>query len=340
MMRVTGDIIYVPDPYLGSTLAPKSSCYIERQVTREHVYTNDRGWRVGEDGLAADACDVALIGCSWPMGVGVEHEDSFAHQIEVNTEFSVANLGVGSYSLLQATRRLEKNIALIKPKKVVLAYGHWLTNRCFKLNAMSDVVLRPIYKRTSAGEVKIQEPSNPSHEVFCKFMGLHRELNAGKTTLIKSLFFKILSKVLFLKTRRFGLNKISRLRYVEGPHEADYFSLRQDVLKYEAEKLLALCVENNVLLCVAHMHQYTVKNSHDVRAIQDDREFWEGFAAKHAAVSYQPPTDMEAAIDAHMASIGDSESLLEAIHCPDNNHPNAVGHGLIAGVIAKFIQVP
>lgn len=335
-MRVTGDIIYIPDPYLGSSLEKNASCYIERAVTREHVHTNDRGWRVLETDQKAQSCDLAFIGCSWPMGVGVEAKDSFVFQAQNNTGRAAANLGIGSYSLLQAIRRLEREIELIQPKVVVLCYGHWLVNRCFKTNAMSDVIMRPVYKHTPQNTLNLVEPATASKKDIVNFVHLFRKQTESGLSVQEKLVWTFLKRKLFLVTKRFGLNKFSSLNYVQGPENPDYFDYRQHVLEQEAEKLKTLCEKNGAKLLVFHFHQYTDKDDHDVRAIEEDTAFWKNVEERSNDIFYVPPEIMAETLETYLDE--KEETLLELIHCPDNNHPNQEGHRLIGLMMSQALE--
>ena len=77
-----GAQLVVADPYTGSKLAPNVSAFIQRAITKEHFYTNDLGFRVERKGLKQSVpVDIAFIGCSWVMGVGVEYEQTYVYKV-------------------------------------------------------------------------------------------------------------------------------------------------------------------------------------------------------------------------------------------------------------------
>ena len=334
-MHVTGDIIYIPDPYFGSTLAPNAHCHIQREVTSEHIYTNDLGWRENAAAQKATERDIAFIGCSWPMGVGVQSKYCFAQKTAHNLKKNVANLGVGSYSLIQAIRRLENNIDTIKPKVVILSYGHWLVNRCFKSNAMGGIIIRPIYKQNQDGFLQIVNPSNPSIRDFNRYVTLHRK---DRLNFFETLEFKILGFRINLQIRHYGLQKLRGFRYIHGSSDARFFKYRQYVLKQEAKRLVELCEQHNTKLLIFHLSPYVMKNEQDCFEIKQDDAFWKSIKTEYPHVHYEPPDTMDGLIQSLVKKFGNQRNLLDEIHCPDNNHPNEKGHQLIADAIIKSIK--
>jgi len=121
-----GPQLYEAVPYEGSKLAANVSVFIQRRVTKEYVFTNNLGFRVEKNDLQQLApVDIAFIGCSWVMGVGVEYKETFVSKVSKALNVNIANLGVGSYSIIQAVRRLEKNIEFLRPRIIYYGFLKW-----------------------------------------------------------------------------------------------------------------------------------------------------------------------------------------------------------------------
>ncbi|MCB1652281.1 MAG: hypothetical protein KDI46_09535 [Alphaproteobacteria bacterium] len=328
-MRVTGDHIYIPHPYLGSTLKASAQCYIEREVTREHVYTNDRGWRAIAPKQIARPSDIALIGCSWAMGEAVEYEDTFARRIEQETGCSLANIGVGSYSLLQACRKLEREIDFIKPKIVVVSFGHWLVDRCFKTNAMGNVMMRPIFRRRPSGEIFLEEPGCAPEGLIEYFTETVRREGP------QSAKAKALNMLIQLK-----IKKLHRLFYKDSEHisfkDKAFAQARAHALGYVLDRLDMLARKHNAKILFFHMHQYTNLFERDTANIAHDAKYLEEHV-NNETLFYQSPQMMQDALLAHEKTL-QGQSLVENIHCPDNNHPNEIGHRIIADCIVRALE--
>ncbi|MGB0720666.1 MAG: SGNH/GDSL hydrolase family protein [Bdellovibrionales bacterium] len=335
LMRVTGDHLYIPDPYLGSTLKANAQCYIERQVTHEHVYTNDRGWRVCNPKQTQNAqpCDIALIGCSWAMGEAVEYEDTFAHHIANDTGQTLANLGVGSYSLLQAYRRLEREITFVKPKIVIVSFGHWLIDRCFKTNAMGNVMMRPIFRRKinandKNGGIFVENPGYAPKWLIEYYTETLRR-DGPKSIKAKALYTLI----------QLRIKKLHRVFYKDSTHisfdETSFLQARSHVLQYLLDRFDTLAKAHNTKILFFHMHQYTNFFDRDAGNIEHDSCYFQQ-CVNNETLFYQPPYMMEAALKAHETTLL-NQSLVESIHCPDNNHPNEKGHRIIADCILKTL---
>ena len=52
-----GNILYIPDKYLGHTLSPNCHAFFKRKYSKENYFTNNLGWRVNKLGEKANKVD-------------------------------------------------------------------------------------------------------------------------------------------------------------------------------------------------------------------------------------------------------------------------------------------
>lgn len=340
-MKVSGDHIYVQDPVLGSTLKSNAHCYIQREISREHVYTNDRGWRVEAQNLPASPSDIAFVGCSWPMGVGSEYEDSFVYQLSTMLPYTFANLGVGSYSLLQAYRRLEQDIKFIKPKLVVVFYGHWLLDRCFKSNAMGNVIHRPIFRRSlKTSKLYIEEPRIVIPFVLREYLDLNRKIQVSGKSFLRTIYQKFLYFLILLQKSSLRRIFYKNSEYVLFNDNPKYYEDRAYALKYLLERFENLGKSNNCKVLFFHAHKYTANSKVERSCIELDDTVLKDYINNSECLYYEPPMTMERVLNSSDAykQAGNDADFISLIHLPDNNHPNATGHGLIAQTLAEAID--
>lgn len=84
------------------------------------------------------------------------------------------------------------------------------------------------------------------------------------------------------------------------------------------------------------MHQYTNLFERDTANIAHDAKYLEEHV-NNETLFYQSPQMMQDALLAHEKTL-QGQSLVENIHCPDNNHPNEIGHRIIADCIVRALE--
>lgn len=346
-MKATGHRLYIPDDYTGVTLAANASTYVIRQESSEHVYTNDRGWRVERPGMKAAPAEVAVIGCSWPMGCGVEYERSFPYRLQVMTGRSVANLGVGSYSLVQAIRRLEREIAFIRPKVIMVSFSSWMVARCFKYNAFNRVLLRPIFVRNrKTGEPELFEMRNPPGWMADAFLHAVRERRKGRADWLRTLCL-LNSGCLSLKLRR-TVPSFRRVDIVQNNLEPVNLATGRQVTAWCFRRLKELADAAAARVLVCHHFEYF-----GIGRKNEAGEDMPRLAAAYAQIArqvvseldpvaetlqYESPDAMQKKVKNYLGARGlRVREFVPAIHFAEHNHPNDAGHQLIAEFFAEAL---
>jgi hypothetical protein len=122
--RLAGDWLMERDDEMGFA-APRNASTEIRYAgggVAWHIFTDGRRARVDAPGVQTpDRVDVMTIGCSFTWGASVENEDTYAQQLGRILGVSVANFGMGSYGSVQAFQTLVRH-ADMKPKVVVYGF--------------------------------------------------------------------------------------------------------------------------------------------------------------------------------------------------------------------------
>jgi hypothetical protein len=126
--------LFLPDPDADYALRP----YFQgRETDPDHltsfpIIVNALGFRGPQ--LKAEVCEdcqrVLFLGDSFTFGEGVKYEDSFAAKVEAalnqeGRQAQVFDAGVPAYSLSQMQARLPRQLALTRPRLVVLCWLPW-----------------------------------------------------------------------------------------------------------------------------------------------------------------------------------------------------------------------
>jgi hypothetical protein len=124
--RKTG--LYVYDRDLGWRNRPGFDAEHEwvHRTTREKI--NREGWRDRSYPLLkdADAFRIAVLGCSFTYGLGVDMEEAYPHRLEEilnalgKQRFDVMNFGVNGYGTAQMLLNYEKFVRRYRPDLVIL----------------------------------------------------------------------------------------------------------------------------------------------------------------------------------------------------------------------------
>ena len=61
----TGDILHVPDKYLGHKLSGNVKTFFARKFSKEHYYTDEYGWRIGKKEKKNKKIDFFISGASF-----------------------------------------------------------------------------------------------------------------------------------------------------------------------------------------------------------------------------------------------------------------------------------
>jgi len=128
---------YVYDDTLGWRHRPGFSTMIQWPHGETLEKINSRGWRDRNFPFKKDSSRyrIAVLGCSFAYGYGVEMHETFSKQLEAlfNKEypgrFEVINFGVNGYGIGQMALAYEKYVRKYKPDLVILQYGWFNTLR-------------------------------------------------------------------------------------------------------------------------------------------------------------------------------------------------------------------
>lgn len=171
-----GTQLHIPDPYLGGDLNPDITVCCESGDTRWLEQTDKYGFRTIDNTEIKPPIDIVFTGCSYCYGTGVNKPYPF---IIGDMGYSVVNLGVPGYSLLQSYRRLEQHIAWLQPQIVVHGYIERQLLRCMIWKYMKWTrpffMLKPTNKNWGL-ELAIKEPMGPWERVLyalCRRFGIN-----------------------------------------------------------------------------------------------------------------------------------------------------------------------
>ena len=109
------------DPDLKYTLLPGTFSFQNTEFNNRFS-VNSLGLRDDEASLSAP--QVVVSGDSWPMGWGVEQDETFAKLIEKTSGMKVLNAAVSSYSTVESMRILDR-IDTSRMRFFIISYKHW-----------------------------------------------------------------------------------------------------------------------------------------------------------------------------------------------------------------------
>lgn len=123
-----GEPLIAYDPEIGFVPYPNTKTRrtdIDRngkQVVSYRLFNDRRGARVTQPGAAAPAHpDILFIGDSLTWGHGVENEETFANRVPLALGVTGANLSMGSFGTTQSLQMLRRNLDL-SPRLIVYSF--------------------------------------------------------------------------------------------------------------------------------------------------------------------------------------------------------------------------
>jgi hypothetical protein len=339
---VDGDILYVPDKYLGSTLNPNARTSIRRAESGETVHTNQRGWRVRVPRDEAHRAKIMIAGCSWIQGAGVEYEDSIAGRIEERLQTPIANIGVGSYSLLQIARRLEQEIGVAWPEVTIIAFGGWHVDRCVKVNAHAGILFRPILLAGQDGSgLVVREPKQLPARYIGRFVELKNKVYRGQslsvTESMEQSLVRWAAKGAAVGGQRF-IRKLFGLQRAERIDPRNVL-MRHLILDHCLAKIDNICRDHGAKAMLFHLFDWRSVGKDRWHLDLNDREYLRSSMHNYDNIVYEPWDTMEAKATKYLAAqdaeITDYEGR---IWWRDNNHPNVAGQDLIAESVIEGLN--
>jgi len=336
---VVGDVLYIPQAYVGGSLAAKATTIIRRKESGEVVYTNSRGWRTGEaTEKHIGRSDILVTGCSFPMGTGVPYGVSQIGLLEEALGVNIANVLVGGYSILQSARRAEKELPASNAKIAVLPLLSGIVNRCLKENHVQNVIFRPVYKKFSNGNLNIIEPIVIPLSIYLNY-ALWRRKGSWAPNLFGMDPFQLTVKLL-------NKNKLRNLAARASGTASKYMSsfdleARRRGIEDSVEIFVKACEKNGARGLICHLFDFAhYYQDQSTKKIQDfDRKLLEELEKKYSVLQYES-WDLNEKILTDYLSKRDATILdyKDHIFYSDNNHPNVPGQKLIFEYLKQSVE--
>ena len=344
MAHYRNDVLYIPHSYLGSCLNPNLDLIEQSEVSSRRVITNDHGWRVKSSERAPEKASLVVLGCSWAEGIREDWPNTIAGRLEEQTGKTVINLGVGSYSPLQAIRRLETEANKINPAVVIFVYPN-LTERTVKPYSIHGVACRPIFRfDKKTNDIAIIEPRCLPPDLFNEYVRIQRisrsnnptqlirsetEIIVFYTKLINGLVGRKLAEP--LRTKRYLDIPINDLA-VEHTRNC-----RRKILDYCLRELQRLAESHGfytLLLPVTRtlVREPTAETSFDLQ------HFESVIPKKYDRLFCCPVDRVKEQTIKYLQNIGKSKhQVINNVWAPDHSHPNGKGYHLIADTAYQFL---
>ena len=331
--KVQGDILHVPDKYLGHTQNSNASLLITREKSSENIFTNNRGWRViDEKKNVSGKRKYLLFGCSWPMGLDIDYKHTYCFDLEKKLKAEIANLGVSSYSILQSIRRLELEIKFIKPKVVILNYGFWLANRLFKNNQLEGFFQRPIFKYDKQNKnIVLIEPKTIPLFLLRLVTKISRKKNAGRVNLFNKTIYCLL-KIISFFFLNFSIKKIfssKKLSYISTENSFNYSNCRIKALEYSFKKLSKIVDKNNCKILVSHIYPFFFNNE-EKKISRNDEIIIKKILKNYKNIIYEDSVFMKKKCQKILKK--------KNLKLPFSNHPNSDGHKVISDLLYTYLK--
>jgi lysophospholipase L1-like esterase len=299
-MVLDDEIGYVPRPDADVVFEHSDS------NTRYHAFTDQRGARVDRPGEQTPArVDVMVLGCSFTWGFGVPNEDTYTEQLKARLGVTAVNLGMGGYSSIQCLQRMRRNLDL-RPKFVVFGFVVHQLDR----NVSACAATPPTFC--------LPQP------YFEDGDGLGHIRPAGAPL--------IDAEPMHLMTGDWG-NPLDALR-------AATWALRSDVFRatVRPDQSPAAMVAS-IRFVIAEMAQAARGIGAQLVVLHipfltNPPERPPGFLLQAAAESDAALVDLTPAVAAHYRA----QPRVPLTLTPEDAHPNAAGHRLIADQLAAYLQ--
>ncbi|MGE4470663.1 MAG: hypothetical protein AB7D47_11070 [Desulfovibrio sp.] len=342
-MSVGGEFLFLADTYRGSKLKPNISFEQQLEQTAMRLFTNDQGERVAKPGMKAEQKPYVLLGDSFAMGSGADYDVSFGGQLATRYGIPIANLGVGTYSLLQVVRHFEVMVPLYKPKVAVFVYNHGMVNRCFKTNAfMKGLGRRPVFvRRRKDQKIILHENRLPLPPWVIERIHRLRGILIGNPNFDFSYIANYAQLALLMK----GIKKVRsllhklcdpRFKYIDD-HEHYDNSLREYVLRTCLNQLADVAEKNGCTVLVYHMFEY--RNYEKLRpAMAFDDQIIAELAEQRSGLEFYDDKAEKQRFEQYMAEHGLSGDYYEAFKLPDDIHHAPHGNDLLAESIQAALD--
>ncbi len=358
-------VMYRPDSRTGVCYQPNVKTTFGRGDLGMNFYTDSFGFRTSEGKETPLPVEVLVLGCSWTMGMGVEYQDTFTAVLERLSGRRTANLGVGAFGLTQMVRFLEKHAALIRPRWVVLTYGHWMTTRCFKRNTLYDVLDRPMYGRLPDGDLVLVEPGYcPScrlvRRVLDDFRYPQTEHRFGPGDVLANLrwqwnmtWIRFRSGRLWhAGARRLGLSPWTIVE-PDGRMDEKMIGFRAQVIQDFVNALDALSRRLDFKALIHHFFEFNLYDpefasvrphltaERELVSLDGDlfRQAIDRIESGGERLVYRGPEEERDLYDAYLAERGlPPGRYRRPCSLIEDYHPNVVGHGLIGTCLAGQLR--
>ncbi len=339
------DILRIPHSFLGSTLNPNVDIFEKLSVSKRRVVTNQRGWRIPPNRSSSTySSNILLMGCSWAEGVCEDWENTIAGRLEYLTGENIVNIGVASYSPLQAIRRLESEISYINPKIVLFIYPS-LTDRLVKLSAIRSIAYRPIFHiQNSDANLIIKESIPIEPDIYNAAWSSAQNIRLGKSSRYDESFLEIVRLYTLFKNQ-YHRRYISRILGIKRSNIPPIYDIQKRIERDYRKSILKRCFSKLQSLAVSHNFKTVVLPcSHQIitepqpRVKFDFDFFKQSFPASFDRIFYIDFEHVQKYILSYLRENNLEEwQIVNNIFAPDHNHPNAKGYQLIADIAYKYI---
>ena len=338
----TGDILYIPDTYLGHKLSSNTKTHFFRKYSGEYYFTDQYGWRVGsnDDKTNLKNIDYFICGCSTVLGTGVEYKDTIGHLLSKKLNKTIANLGVGNYSDIQILRQIDISSKKKNPKLVIMILED-LIGRSFKqLN--TDIVHRPFFKKNKKTKKFELFESNPiPFFLYKRFINLKKKSQVKNLNLIN----KLEASLLFL-CFQFLNNRVKNflLRLI-GLNNYEYVSSKDKdarlfILKLISKKINQLVEKYNYNFFIFPVYPYMFEKKR-IKLFYKEVELLSKLISKESnsdKIFFNKSKDLEKAhgnfFKKNNIKMGE---FIDTLLWSDNNHPTPKGTKIYADCIYKSL---
>lgn len=343
-----GNILYIPDKYLGHTLSPNCHAFFKRKYSKENYFTNNLGWRVNKLGEKANKVDIMLCGDSVCLGEGSENKFTIASNLAKKLKKTVANIGVGSFSNLQTLRKIKKDIKIARPKIIVYLFN--VTSRDFQQNALLDMVHRPFFKKNKEkNKIELLESISLPFKLYKSFAYLEKEKISNidtKSNSKEKKYYKKLSLLKRIKSQaiwlyfQFKCGRVKNFFFSKiGINKHEYIKSRTEearkfLTKYVIKEMDKICKENSCKLLIQPIYPYVktreIINEHYNKYVKNLYLFSKKINSENNIYIDRSKYLENLHKKFFKKEIITKEDFLGTLHWKDNNHPMPKGYYFIA----------